>query len=114
MLTGCCRFLLAGSDYFNGLRTLAMDSRRFYCQQIVDSTRHDADYLVLTLKRHTLLLHRSPGSDLTISAANTGLKLQLILRAKPQPVPANLSAIFRVASIAVPASDAILRFRAST
>src|SRR5690242_7562179 len=42
------------------------------------------------------------------------LKPQLSLRAKPQPVPANLSATFRVASIAVPASAAILRSRAST
>jgi len=43
-----------------------------------------------------------------------GFKPQLRLRAKPQPMPANLSAAFRVASIAVPASAAILRARAST
>lgn len=43
-----------------------------------------------------------------------GFKPQLSLRAKPQPVPANLSATFRVASIAVPPSAAILRSRAST
>ena len=58
-----------------------------------------------------LLLHRSPGSDLAISAAST---TGLSLRAKPQPVPANLSATFRVASIAVPASAATLRYVAST
>jgi len=43
-----------------------------------------------------------------------GFKPQLSLRAKPQPVPTNLSAAFRVASIAVPAPAAILRSRAST
>jgi hypothetical protein len=43
-----------------------------------------------------------------------GFKPQLSLRAKPQPVPASLSATFRVASIAVPPSAAILRSRAST
>src|SRR5882757_5604530 len=39
---------------------------------------------------------------------------QLGLRSKPQPAPAGLSAIFRVASIAVPASAATLRSIAPT
>src|ERR1022692_2107464 len=48
--------------------------------------------------------------------ANRSLTLnpQLSLRAKPRPVPANLSATFRVASIAVPAPAATLRSVAST
>src|SRR5580704_4203878 len=46
--------------------------------------------------------------------AATPIKPQLSLRAMPQPGPANLSATFRVAAIAVPASAATFRSRAST
>src|SRR6266550_8085108 len=41
------------------------------------------------------------------------LKPQQSFRAKPEPVPANLSATLRVADIAVPASAATLRYVAS-
>jgi hypothetical protein len=52
--------------------------------------------------------------ELLVHSQHRGFKPQLSLRAQPQPVPASLSATFRVASIAVPPSAAILRSRAST